>query len=93
MTVRPDNRLLDAPMVPVTCRTCDAAVQVRKSTWAQTSVQWDAEAMARCIQRRHARRLAGPVPGVFLFCSELRESIEDSVCRGAVPLVEEAVEI
>ena len=89
MTVRPDNRLLDAPLVPVSCRTCGAAVHVRKSTWAQTSVQWNAEAMARCIQRRDAQRLIGHGRGVFLVCSELRDSIDDLVRRGELPIVED----
>ena len=48
MTVRPDNRLSDAPMVPVHCKSCEARVLVRKSSWEQTSVQWDATATARC---------------------------------------------
>ena len=91
MTVRPDNRLLDAPLVPVACRTCGAAVHVRKSTWAQTTVQWNAEATARCIQRREAQRLSGHDRGVFLVCSELRDSIEDSVRRGDVPVLDEGL--
>ena len=44
MTVRPDNRLADSPMVPVACRRCGACVSARKSSWNQTSVQWTAEA-------------------------------------------------
>ena len=32
----------DAPMVPVACRRCGAAVLARKSSWDQTSVQWSA---------------------------------------------------
>jgi hypothetical protein len=39
MVIRPDNRLDDAPMVPVVCARCGAGVQVRKSSWNQTSVQ------------------------------------------------------
>ena len=54
MTVCADNRLDDAPMVPVDCRRCAATVLVRKSSWAQTSVPWDAAAMAACAQRRAA---------------------------------------
>jgi hypothetical protein len=50
MTVRTDNRLTDAPMVPVTCRRCGAEVWARKSSWQQTSVQWDATAAALCPQ-------------------------------------------
>jgi hypothetical protein len=89
MTVRPDNRLLDAPLVPVSCRTCGAAVHVRKSTWAQTSVQWNADAMARCVQHREAQRLNAHGRGVFLVCSELRDSIEDAARRGDVPILDQ----
>ncbi|MCB0944649.1 MAG: ferredoxin, partial [Mycobacterium sp.] len=86
MTVRPDNRLLDAAPVPVHCRRCEATVQVRKSSWAQTSVQWDAAAMAACAQRRAATALAGHDNGPFLVCSDLRAAIEDAARRGEVPI-------
>ncbi|MCB0940877.1 MAG: ferredoxin [Mycobacterium sp.] len=89
MTVHPDNRLLDAAPVPVRCRRCEATVQVRKSSWAQTSVQWDATAMAACVQRRAATALAGHDNGLFLVCSDLRAAIEDAARRGEVPIVDE----
>jgi hypothetical protein len=89
MTVRPDNRLLDAAPVPVRCLRCEATVQVRKSSWAQTSVQWDAAAMAACAQRRAARALAGHDNGLFLVCSDLRSAIEDAARRGEVPILDE----
>jgi len=89
VTVRPDNRLADAPMVSVGCRQCGAAVEVRKSSWAQTSVQWNADATAACVQRRSAEALAGHGRGLFLVCSELRDSIDDAVRRGQLPIVDE----
>ena len=89
MTVRPDNRLLDAAPVPVHCRRCEATVQVRNSSWAQTSVQWDAAAMAACAQRRAATALAGHDNGPFLVCSDLRAAIEDAARRGEVPILDE----
>ena len=89
MTVRPDNRLADAPMVSVGCRHCRATVEVRKSSWAQTSVQWNADATAACVQRQSAEALAGHGRGVFLVCSALRDSIDDAVRRGRVPIVDE----
>ncbi|MCX2934026.1 ferredoxin [Mycobacterium sp. CVI_P3] len=92
MTVRPDNRLLDAPMVPVGCRQCGARVEVRKSSWAQTSVQWNAQATAACVQRRTAETLAGHGHEPFLVCSQLRESIEDAVRHGRVPIVDEGAD-
>ena len=88
MTSGPDNRLIDAPTVPVRCRRCGATVQVRKSSWSQTSVQWDAAAMSACVERRAAEELAGRDREVFLVCSQLRESIEDAARRGAVPILD-----
>ncbi|WP_326546431.1 ferredoxin [Mycolicibacterium sp. ND9-15] len=88
MTVRPDNRLADAPMVSVTCRRCAASVLVRKSSWEQTSVQWDGESAARCLQRREfdaIRQADRP----FLVCSELRDSIEDAARSGSLRIVDE----
>lgn len=90
MTVRPDNRLADVPLRPVVCRGCGATVEARKSSWAQTSVQWTADAMARCPQRREAATLTGLGNGVFLLCSALRDSIEDAARRGDLPVVDEA---
>ncbi|MFF3670776.1 ferredoxin [Microtetraspora malaysiensis] len=81
MTVRQDNRLLDAPMVPVGCRQCGARVQVRKSSWQQTSIQWDTEAMDTCLERR-----AGPDGGRFTACEALRETIARAALNGHVPV-------
>lgn len=79
MTVRPDNRLADAPMQPVDCRTCGARVLVRKSSWEQTSVQWEDVAVERCVQRRAATRIGER----FLSgCTDLRGAIESAVLRG-----------
>ncbi|WP_445165479.1 ferredoxin [Mycolicibacterium sp. Dal123E01] len=89
MTVRPDNRLADAPMVSVGCRECGARVEVRKSSWEQTSVQWNADATAACVQRKSAQALAGHGSGVFLVCSALRDSIDEAVRRGQVRVLDE----
>jgi len=93
MTVRPDNRLADAPMVPVSCQRCTASVLVRKSTWDQTSVQWSAQASAQCLERREAQKLAGHGYGVFLACSALRDSISMAAGKGALPIVDETVSV
>ncbi|SHW58399.1 Uncharacterised protein [Mycobacteroides abscessus subsp. abscessus] len=37
-------------MVPVGCERCGAQVLARKSSWQQTSVQWNADAESRCAQ-------------------------------------------
>ena len=91
MTLRADNRLADAPMTAVQCRRCATQVLVRKSSWDQTSVQWNALASAGCIERNNAERLAAyGGHGLFLACSELAASIADAVRRGALPVVEES---
>ncbi|OLP02908.1 ferredoxin [Mycolicibacterium porcinum] len=90
MAVRSDNRLDDAPMVPVTCARCGAGVEVRKSSWNQTSVQWTGAALDRCEERCTAAELAGRgARGLFLACSALSGSIVDAVRSGELRVVEE----
>lgn len=90
--VRDDNRLDEIPMILVACRSCGAQVLARKSSWNQTSVQWTAEATARCAERRDAEQISAPGGrGVFLACSALSESIIDAVRCGALPTVAEIV--
>jgi hypothetical protein len=92
MTVRADNRLADAPMQQVQCRRCTARVLVRKSSWNQTSVQWDAAASASCQERTDAQRLAAYGGcGLFLACSALTDSITDAARRGGVSIVDEVL--
>jgi hypothetical protein len=88
LSVRTDNRLDDMPMVPVACRNCGAQVLARKSSWSQTSVQWNSDASALCAERREADRIAGHHRGVFLACSALRESIEAAVATGELAVVD-----
>ena len=94
MAVRPDNRLADTPMVRVDCRRCGAQVLARKSSWNQTSVQWNADAAACCPERRDAQNLAAHSGrGLFLACSALSESIVDAVRHGELPVVDETVPV
>ncbi len=77
-------------MMPVVCRNCGARVLVRKSSWDQTSVQWNADATARCTERAEAQKIAAHAGrGVFLVCSALGESIIDAVRHGDLPIVDE----
>jgi hypothetical protein len=88
--VREDNRLDEMPMAPVVCRNCGAHVLARKSSWNQTSVQWNADAMARCAERADAQKIATPGSrGVFVVCSALSASIADAVRRGDLSVVDE----
>ena len=89
-SVRHDNRLDEVPMIPVTCRNCGARVLARKSSWNQTSVQWNADATARCAERAEAQKISVPGGrGVFLACSALRASILDAVRHGDLSIVDE----
>ncbi|WP_193044831.1 ferredoxin [Mycolicibacterium baixiangningiae] len=93
MSVRPDNRLDDTPMAPVTCRACGADVLARKSSWQQTSVQWSAAAAQRCPQRQDNEALTSHGrKTVFLSCSELSESIAEAVRTGRLTIVDETVD-
>jgi hypothetical protein len=94
MSIRADNRLDEMPMAPVACRHCGARVLARKSTWNQTSVQWNADATARCAERAEAQKLSAPGSrGVFLVCSALSESIVDAVRHGDLAIVDEIVSV
>lgn len=80
--MRQDERLAEgAPMRPLACRRCGTRVLVRKSSWQQTSVQWDASAAERC-----AERAAGPGPGPAGFegCPALSASIREAAVSGAL---------
>jgi hypothetical protein len=88
--VREDNRLDNMPMMPVACRNCGAHVLARKSSWNQTSVQWNAEATARCAERSEAQQASAHADrGVFLVCAALSESIIDAVRHGDLSIVDE----
>jgi hypothetical protein len=90
--VRTDNRLEEMPMARVACRNCGAEVLARKSSWNQTSVQWNGEATARCAERAEAEKISAPGSrGVFLVCSALSESIVDAVRHGDLAIVDEIV--
>ncbi|HZQ31023.1 MAG TPA: ferredoxin [Mycobacterium sp.] len=89
MTPRIDDRLLDAPMVRVQCQRCGAEVLARKGSWEQTSVQWDASALAQCVERRSAGELPSHRQGLFLACSQLRNSIALAAQRGELRVLDE----
>jgi hypothetical protein len=89
-SVREDNRFDEMPMMPVVCRRCGARVLARKSSWNQTSVQWNADATARCAERAGAQEMPAHADrGVFLACSALSESILDAVRSGELSIVDE----
>jgi hypothetical protein len=93
-SVRTDNRLDEMPMMPVKCRNCGARVLARKSSWNQTSVQWNADATARCAERREAQKVSAHADrGVFLMCSALSESIIAAVRHGDLSIVDQTASV
>ncbi|WP_306316902.1 MULTISPECIES: ferredoxin [unclassified Streptomyces] len=82
MAARTDNRLHDAPMVAVSCGACGARVEARKSSWEQTSIQWDAESLRTCAERRAA--LGGPGPSSFTGCRALGTAIGEAAVSGRI---------
>ncbi|MBC9731933.1 ferredoxin [Nocardioides sp. zg-578] len=80
---RPDVRLEAAPMEPVTCTACGAGVTARKSSWDQTTLQWTADALERCTQRRATEaRSDRPNRSAFPGCTSVRDSIREAAVRG-----------
>lgn len=83
MSPRPDLRLETAPMQPVSCLTCGAEVLARKSSWDQSTLQWAAAALERCIERRTTTaRSERPNRNAFPGCSALRASVREAAVRG-----------
>lgn len=87
MPVRPDIRLEDGPLTQVRCDTCDTPVLVRKSSWEQTSIQWDQDAVQRCLERP-AASVRATHEARFLGCEALRRSIADAAVRGDLPVMD-----
>lgn len=86
MAVRTDVRLADSPMRPVRCGTCDGVVEVRKSSWDQTSIQWHEDAVRACVQRRAAQPNPGPNGQFFSGCTALLESVREAAARGEITI-------
>ena len=86
--VRQDVRLENGPMARLACRTCGASVEARKSSWDQTSIQWHADALAACLERRASPARPGANGAVFTGCSALRESLREAAVRGDLPVVD-----
>lgn len=69
-------------MHPVSCRACGSCVLVKKNTLAHTLVQWTSDT-TRCAELNgHGE------PGIVPTCTRLRESIEDGVRSGLVPVAD-----
>ncbi|MEQ6900934.1 hypothetical protein [Nocardioides sp. YIM 152588] len=73
-------------MTPVDCTTCGARVEVRKSSWDQTSIQWDAASRESCLERRAASPRPGPNGAAFRGCAALRAAVREAAVAGALPV-------
>jgi hypothetical protein len=84
-----DERLDDLPMMPVECARCQAVVRVRKSSWEQTSIQWDDAGVRACVERGRVN-LGGVKADDFITCAGLREAIEAGAKSGSIPLADDS---
>lgn len=85
---RSDVRLETAAMQPVACAACGAQVLARKSSWDQTTLQWNAEALAQCAERRTAEQASlRPNHNAFAGCSALRAAIRVAAVQGDLEVV------
>jgi hypothetical protein len=89
MAVRPDVRLETAPMQQVRCERCAAVVEVRKSSWDQTSIQWHEDALAACPERRRSVPRPGPNGDFFPGCPSLRDTIRRAAVTGRLAVQDE----
>ena len=92
LRIRPDNRLKDGPMVPVTCTACTVSVLVRKSSWDQTSVQWHGDEARECLERKAFEARPG-IDSRFLGCADLAAAVERAAVSGTVPVLQEELGI
>ncbi|WP_417373895.1 hypothetical protein [Glutamicibacter protophormiae] len=78
----------DAAVQQVRCIECLAKVQVRKSAWEQTSVQWNDEALDLCRER--PARSTGNLPrDQFVGCETLRAAVRDETVQGNLKLADQ----
>lgn len=73
-------------MRAVDCAACGAVVAARKSSWDQTSLQWDAAAQGRCLERASYRSDQSDRPNRHGFpgCSAMVEAVREAAVRGAL---------
>lgn len=80
-----DQRLyLEGRLVEVGCQQCGAQVRVRKNSEYHTSIQWTADAVARCEE--FARSTAEGDRVVHESCPRLKASIEQAAKTGRLPM-------
>jgi len=72
-------------LVDVVCRTCSAAVQVRKNSAHHTAIQWNEAALDTCTAFAEMARGDGG-RSLHTACPRLAESIDAAVLDGTVPV-------
>lgn len=87
-TLADEHEFLTAGLTPVTCAACTSEVLVRKSSRAQTSIQWQSAPADSCPEFA-ARVAAGELSARIDTCPRLREAIERAVATGAVAVPDE----
>ncbi|MFF5966484.1 hypothetical protein ACFY64_22660 [Streptomyces collinus] len=76
-------------MQPLSCESCATAVLVRKSSPAQTSVQWP-DGAEGCTEFAEVLAADGPPrTAVIPTCTRLRATIERAVRAGALAVVDQ----
>ncbi|MCH9668381.1 MAG: hypothetical protein K0U76_15370 [Actinomycetia bacterium] len=88
-TQRDRERYLTSGLVPVDCRFCHVAVQVKKLGPTHTSVQWNSEATRQCARFAEIRESGGD-PARERSCPHLADSIRHAVAEGVLEEVSSA---
>lgn len=71
-------------MQPVTCGACGASVFARKSSWDQTTLQWNAQALSMCLERGDIAVSDRPNRQAFEGCSAMRAAIRAAAVTGSL---------
>ena len=83
-TARDREHYLRGGMTEIECRSCHACVMVKKTSPFHTSVQWNAQARARCDELERIRREGGNT-AMMPTCPRLSASIDHGVSEGIIP--------
>ena len=87
--MRPDERD-ETPgwgLREIACRRCGTEVLVRKSSVAQTSVQWRGDSAQLCAELAE-QRARGVHPALVPACESLRQSIDEAVREGLLEVAD-----
>lgn len=80
-TARDRRHYLAGGMTEIECRGCHALVMAKKTGAHQTSVQWNDDALARCLRIAEIRAEGGNT-ALLPTCPRLSASIDHAVAEG-----------